>query len=687
MSTITTTIAGLRALTSPSTTEIYYTMDLRQEGEWWYDPADTASADNTGTILVSGSYRFKRIYDRGFVNAVWFYNSLTDGDATPYIQRALDYISKTDYTSVSTFTSGGGTVFLPKGAYLISAPLKIGQHCKLLGAAKSATHYGDGSSGSILLVNPNTISTLDMWAIESATYDVENLVPPIINPPIINFNSFYDDGNLNTHTHGIIIEQITIYANGIYGALRLTNSPYSIIRNVSVYDAKIGIYLNNCWNCSIEDSYVRRVDWYGIVLAETNVCAITNTAVNGKGVNNVPSKYLIDFGEEDENIPLFVPDFSNSGLDTKVKYGRTGIYICHNGNANEITNCSSEVFTNGIFSLVNCNTFISTAYIENIVYYGIVIGIGESLAVISTVYFEGIHAGGVLTNSYPFYFGSGSSVTISAANCMRYSPSFVGDLFKVDVDDVYVTFSNTKFRTRKYNKHVFFLDETPNGANLGSVYIDPTAGSDNNYGFNENDALATFDEALVRVQNQSTLNPVKTIRIKAFDPELYNSAAFKDESIKEIENCNILITGYTESDRPRLSFTNFAGFRIIGQIRLNGNVNLHFRNVDILFYEDEDGEYAPDSNRTGFALNKCYANLVFENSMIIMGAGNFFSLVKSVNGKSSLEVKFVNVINITGNSLSANDAVNKLLVDCVQINSIDDTGSGWLTADIIRNNF
>ena len=31
----------------------------------------------------------------------------------------------------------------------------------------------------------------------------------------------------------------------------------------------------------------------------------------------------------------------------------------------------------------------------------------------------------------------------------------------------------------------------------GAVYIDPTSGNDDNYGFNKNDALQTFDSAIL----------------------------------------------------------------------------------------------------------------------------------------------------------------------------------------------
>jgi len=70
--TDTTTIAGLRSMTSASTTRNYFITDPGKQGLWRYDQADNSSRDNTGTIAVSSSgLRFKRIYT-GPVHVTWF---------------------------------------------------------------------------------------------------------------------------------------------------------------------------------------------------------------------------------------------------------------------------------------------------------------------------------------------------------------------------------------------------------------------------------------------------------------------------------------------------------------------------------------------------------------------------------------------------------------------------------------
>lgn len=248
-----------------------------------------------------------------------------------------------------------------------------------------------------------------------------------------------------------------------------------------------------------------------------------------------------------------------------------------------------------------------------------------------------------------------------------------------------ITFTNVVYHKRKYMPDILFTDECNDGQNFGSVYVDPTNGNDDNYGFNKNDAVKSFDAPLVRVQNQSTINPVKIIKINSYIPGDFNSAAFKDYSLKELLNCDLLITSYYENQNAKILFIN-EDIKKIGQIILNGNSKLCFRNVDLECMENDDDP--PSLNRTAFALNKTYSLIIFENLIITLGLGNFFNLITTLNNYSSLEIKFVNVEQIYANSLSPSTGTSyKLLVDCIQVNSLDNTGFGWSDSIIIQNNF
>ncbi|WP_158606906.1 NosD domain-containing protein [Paenibacillus ginsengarvi] len=107
-----TTIAELRTNSSPDADTLYFVADRGKEGWFVYDPGDTASADNTGTIVVSAAgARFKRVIGDEPLNARWF-GAAGDGstDDTAAIQRALD-----------TVPASGGSVLVPDGVYMINA--------------------------------------------------------------------------------------------------------------------------------------------------------------------------------------------------------------------------------------------------------------------------------------------------------------------------------------------------------------------------------------------------------------------------------------------------------------------------------------------------------------------------------------------------------------------------------------
>ena len=77
-------------------------------GFFYYDTSDTASVDNDGTVIVSGSKRWKRVFD-GPVNVMWF-GAKGDGvtNDTVAIQVAIT-------------KNAGYTLSFPQGNYLLSA--------------------------------------------------------------------------------------------------------------------------------------------------------------------------------------------------------------------------------------------------------------------------------------------------------------------------------------------------------------------------------------------------------------------------------------------------------------------------------------------------------------------------------------------------------------------------------------
>lgn len=143
------TIADLRAATDPDPDLLYYVTDPGQEGEFRYDPADTASVDNTGLVLVSVSgARFKRIVVGDRYSVKWF-GARGDGiqDDMDIIQAAIDAV----------FALGGGTVFFPAGTYLVSPLLQT----RRIVPKNNVNLEGVGSS-SVIKVKDNAG---DYWTI------------------------------------------------------------------------------------------------------------------------------------------------------------------------------------------------------------------------------------------------------------------------------------------------------------------------------------------------------------------------------------------------------------------------------------------------------------------------------------------------------------------------------------------
>ncbi|MES2224995.1 MAG: hypothetical protein V4478_03335 [Patescibacteria group bacterium] len=117
-------IASMRLLASAISGALYYVSAAGYQGFFYYDSTDTTSSDNTGTVVVSGTYRFKRVFT-GDVCATWFgvvadavfgaSNVVTGTDNTTAMQLAVD----------SLVNFSGGTLLLPKGKYLQNGTVYI----------------------------------------------------------------------------------------------------------------------------------------------------------------------------------------------------------------------------------------------------------------------------------------------------------------------------------------------------------------------------------------------------------------------------------------------------------------------------------------------------------------------------------------------------------------------------------
>ncbi|TMV49906.1 hypothetical protein FE783_10020 [Paenibacillus mesophilus] len=104
------TVAELRSMNSTPIGSVYCVTDPDKEGVFIYDPADTASPDNMGTVIVStAGARFKRVLENRITSVRWF-GAVGNGttDDTVAIQNALDAISS------------GDILYFPPGTYSIT---------------------------------------------------------------------------------------------------------------------------------------------------------------------------------------------------------------------------------------------------------------------------------------------------------------------------------------------------------------------------------------------------------------------------------------------------------------------------------------------------------------------------------------------------------------------------------------
>lgn len=131
------TIIALRANTgTPAITQAwvggYYTLGDGGEGMFWYNPSDTTTPDNGGTIIVdaAGNRWYREITD-GSLQVKWF-GAKGDGstdDTTPF-QHAIAAVS-----------ASGGVIFVPAGTFLITSTLTISaSNVRLIGVDRGGTH-------------------------------------------------------------------------------------------------------------------------------------------------------------------------------------------------------------------------------------------------------------------------------------------------------------------------------------------------------------------------------------------------------------------------------------------------------------------------------------------------------------------------------------------------------------------
>lgn len=111
------TAVELRKLRDIDTSHVYRLITHGSIGDFYYDPEDVSTVDDTVMVIVVGNKRLKR-YVANVIDVRWFGANPADdgGDDYPYIQNAINWCVK---------TRKHGTLYIPGGIYNLSRGLLV----------------------------------------------------------------------------------------------------------------------------------------------------------------------------------------------------------------------------------------------------------------------------------------------------------------------------------------------------------------------------------------------------------------------------------------------------------------------------------------------------------------------------------------------------------------------------------
>jgi len=307
------TISQIRALSGTLPSNNFYTTDLGQEGNWYYDSTDVTSSDNTGTILVtSDGKRIKRIFNDS-VNIQWF-GAIGDGttDNTAFIQIAI---------------ATGKKIFVPEGVF-ITSNINLLNNSNISGLGeKSIIKFKSGSIGYML--NADLVGGINIDKV-----------------------ALYGADDIEYQTVSSIGTRSGIYLN--------TNFPKSKITNCKIYGFNaIGIGYNG----TVTSKDNKSIDINNCNFL-SNYCAIS-TAPNG--VNHYTS---VSGGAGGEYSNIIGSSFYLNRYAVVASAGNTNVtgnVISNNGYGIYTTSVSNVGHGNIVSNLINHSTVNSIEMVDNII--------------------------------------------------------------------------------------------------------------------------------------------------------------------------------------------------------------------------------------------------------------------------------------------------------------------------------
>ena len=243
---------------------------LRQQGREGLFTRTTTSRAHDGYMVFedAAARKWIRITEQDYINVKWF-GAIGNGVADDQyaIQRAIDYTIYEDTTIKK--------VYLPKGKYLISAPLQMGYGAGVTGNFSSVSLLGDGTppfrgeagyAGTIIETNYSNAPAVNIQGARNSSIDnitfigLNDITGGLSDTSSANINNWLDSGlHANANTRYAPYAAITVDAysgtapgtpypnvtypsySGVSGQYSKSPSSHVKIRNVHIYEFVAGI--------------------------------------------------------------------------------------------------------------------------------------------------------------------------------------------------------------------------------------------------------------------------------------------------------------------------------------------------------------------------------------------------------------------------------------------------------------
>lgn len=498
------TIAEIRNMSGVISNPNFYTTDLGQEGNWYYDASDTTSADNTGTVLVtSDGKRIKRVIN-GFVDVKWFGakgdNSTSD---VLMIQSAIDYMN----------TIGGGDVILKSssGSYILNNKITLKENVNLIGKGGiiKRTFNSDVSPACIEVLGNNIIRDLTYNGNASgisggnplSTKDITVLGSNVK----ISKNTFID-------SEGSFIADVSV-------------SPGSIIANIIIAENNFGEYLDHCIYFEGRSTYTSK----NFIVSNNN---FTQSGSTGRHAVKFKNISFININDNIFDMPTSRFITLDIGLDGVL----TGLPVINVNISGNTGTCFSFLEFNNEDDTINTNYFDDINITGNN-FYSSGVGFGLGLRPDSpTVYDVNIKnitlTGNTFTALFPFWLNGHIDASIDGISNLSINSNKIKVLTgTIRLIEYYGNFKNIDLN----NNQIYFED-----ANNVSV--------DNSI-FNSTQLVSTFPTYVPTKQGNFTARNNKIYGASAIITEQNPAAAVTGVKYNVFLKSNTLINYTVNSTR------------------------------------------------------------------------------------------------------------------------------------------